>query len=286
MKKNLLTQLKDIGKNMSVNELKNISPGRLMDLLNIDKAQMKDFADYLHKEYVLSYKYDFKCNNCGANCIAYERKIKSNIYICKSCCAEIENDVILKKGWITYNIDKNEMMGLDEKNNIDLVSGTLIENKFLLGSNKVIELVRKRDNKMKIFIGSSKEAKSEMERLARFLEEFNCEVVAWSDSSTFVAGDFTLESLIKVSKQVDAALFVFNGEDETWYRESVVNSVRDNVLLEYGLFVGTKGRKNVIFMCKNSPKIATDLLGIKYLDAGRGDFTLKNDIKVWLERIC
>lgn len=285
MRKNLLKQLKNIGKNMSVSELKGISPGRLMDLLNIDKIEMKDFANYLHREDVLSYKYDFRCNNCGIDCTAYEKKIKRNTYICKNCGTEIINDIIMEKGWIIYSIDKDEMMRLDEKIDIDLVSGTLEENKFVLGTNKVIELKRQREDKMKIFIGSSKEAKDQMERLAIFIEELECDVLTWMDAPSFVAGNFTLESLIDISNNVDAAIFVFNGEDETWYRDNMVKSVRDNVLLEYGLFIGNKGRKNAIFMCKNDPKIATDLLGVNYLHGEKKDYSLKRDIRVWLDKI-
>jgi predicted nucleotide-binding protein len=264
---------------MSVSELKNITPGRLIDLLDIDKIEMKEFADYLHEKKVLTYKFDFKCDVCGGNCTAYERILKKQTYKCKNCDAEISNSTILEHSWITYNIDKFETIELEEENNVDLVAGTLNE-------NKVIKLVDKGGERMKkVFIGSSKEAIKEMERIAIFLEEFDCEVITWNNPKTFVAGDFTLESLVDISNIVDAAIFVFNGEDETWYRDSIVKSVRDNVLLEYGLFLGAKGRKNSIFMCKNKPKIATDLLGVNYLDGEKRDFSLKRDVEVWLNRL-
>ena len=38
-------------------------------------------------------------------------------------------------------------------------------------------------------------------------------------------------------------------------------------------------------MCKNKPKIATDLLGVTYLDATKGDYTLKRDVNAWLSKI-
>lgn len=279
MKKSLLKKLKDISQRMSVNELKNLTPGRFMDLLNLDKSEIKEFAEYLHKEKVLTYKYDFKCDVCGINCTAYERNIKKKIYTCKNCGVDVSNDKILKKAWITYSIDKFEVMELEEEKNVDLLLGTLNE-------TNVIKLVDKGEKYMKkIFIGSSKESIKDMERIAIFLEEFDCEVITWNNPQTFIAGDFTLESLVEMSCKVDGAIFVFNGEDETWYRDSVVKSVRDNVLLEYGLFLGARGRKNTIFMCKNSPKIATDLLGMNYLDGQKKDFSLKKDIELWLERL-
>lgn len=279
MRKSLLEEFKNIVPVMSVNELKNLTPGRFMDLLKIDKVEVKEFADYLHKEKVLTYKYDFKCNVCGINCTAYERKIKKQTYKCKNCGIEISNGTILKRAWITYNIDKFEVTELKEETNIDLVLGTLSE-------NRIIKLVNKGDERVKkVFIGSSKEAIKEMERIAIFLEEFDCEVITWNNPKTFIAGDFTLESLVDMSNRVDAAIFVFNGEDETWYRDNLVKSVRDNVLLEYGLFLGTIGRKSTIFMCKNKPKIATDLLGINYLNGEKKDFSLRKDIELWLERL-
>lgn len=124
-----------------------------------------------------------------------------------------------------------------------------------------------------------------MERLARIIEDSGHNVLPWNGANSFVPGNFTLESLIDITSRVDAAIFVFNVEDETWFKENIVHSVRDNVLLEYDLFVGVKGRSNVIFMCRNKPKIATDLLGITYLDANKEDFNLKNDVNAWLSKI-
>lgn len=137
MRKSLLKELKSIVQRMSVNELKNITPGRLMDLLSIDKIEMKEFADYLHKEKVLTYKYDFKCDVCGKNCTAYERTLKKQIYKCKNCDTEISNSTILKHSWVTYSIDKFEIMELEEENNVNLVAGTLNENKVI----KLVEIV-------------------------------------------------------------------------------------------------------------------------------------------------
>lgn len=64
-----------------------------------------------------------------------------------------------------------------------------------------------------------------------------------------------------------------------------VGTTRDNVLFEYGLFVGKKGRNNVVFICKNKPKIASDLKGITYIDADNGDFHMKVELKDWLESL-
>lgn len=285
MNQQLLKNFQEQAKRKSVNELKSITPDRLMNLLKIDKYTVKKFVEYLHNKHVLSYKYNFKCVNCGEDCTAYEIKLKKCIYKCSNCGDEISNEVIVKKSWIIYNVEKEELMNLGTNNEVDLVQGTLKENNFKIGKDNVIELIAKRNDKMKVFIGSSKEAEDEMERVAIMLEDLECDVLTWKDTSVFVAGDFTLDSLINITKEVDAAVFVFNGEDETWYRGESVQSVRDNVLLEYGLFIGNKGRKNVVFMCKNNPKIATDLLGVTYLRSEQGDNSLKRDVRNWINSI-
>lgn len=146
-------------------------------------------------------------------------------------------------------------------------------------------LFQKGGKSMKIFIGSSKEAESEMDRIAMLIEKLGHSCILWNDSDSFVAGSTTLESLVDLTKRSDAAIFIFNGEDKLWYRETETLSVRDNVLLEYGIFLGAKGTGRAIFICKNDPKIATDLLGINRLDANDRDNTLKGKIKAWIEKL-
>ena len=109
--------------------------------------------------------------------------------------------------------------------------------------------------------------------------------LGWSDGSIFVAGDSTLESLLKVSKEVDGAIFIFSDDDLTWCRDEVNGSVRDNVLFEYGLFMGSLDEKRVVIANKNKPKLASDLAGVKYIDANRGEALVKQELKAWLSRI-
>lgn len=283
MRTQLLKNLQQKAKKISSNEFKNMTPERLMRLLCIDKKGVKEFTSYLHSEYVLDYKYKFTCS-CGCECTAYERKIKKVPFHCPNCEMEISSSEIMRKSWIIYNIDKNEMLKLQNDTEVNLVEGTLKEITTTSKVNNVIELNVRRDKKMKIFIGSSTEAQKDMEDLAVMLEDLDCEVITWKDSGVFIAGDYTLDNLLEISEKVDSAIFVFNGEDETWYRGEKLNSVRDNVLLEYGLFVGKKGRQNVTFMCKNSPKIASDLVGIKYLN-GEKPHSLKSDLRSWVDKV-
>lgn len=286
MNQELLIKIQNYAKKMSVNELKNIKAERLMNILDINKSTMKLFAEELHIEGLLSYKYDFKCPSCNKDCTAYERMLKKQPYYCNKCGELISHEIISKKSWMIYSINKNELLNFQvEDDEIDFVKGTLGKGIVFDIKDKIIEAKSERKKEMKIFIGSSKEAEAEMERIGVMIEKLNCDVITWQDEESFIAGDFTMESLIHMSKQVDAAIFVFNGEDETWYRNNLVQSVRDNVLFEYGLFVGAMGRKNVTFMCKNKPKIATDLLGLNYINGEDKDLSLKKNIKVWLDSL-
>lgn len=284
MESQLLKKLQEKAKQISVSEFKNMTPDRLMNLLQVDRGEIKEFTTFLHDEYVLDYKYKFKCENCSGSCIAYEKKLKKKAFICPKYGQEVSNNEIIKRSWIVYNIDKKEMLRLGNDSEVNLVEGTLKEMPIISKIDNVIELNIRRNNKMKIFIGSSTEAKRDMENLAVMLEELDCEVKTWRDSDVFVASDYTLDSLLEISDKVDSAIFVFNGEDETWYRGEKLSSVRDNVLLEYGLFVGKKGRQNVTFMCKNNPKIASDLFGIKYLN-GEKPHSLMSELRVWVDKV-
>ena len=113
--------------------------------------------------------------------------------------------------------------------------------------------------KKKIFIGSSKESIEDMAIIAALIDSMEAEARPWNSvtNPVFIAGNYTLDSLLEVAEKVDGAIFMFNAEDVTWYTERMKeeNTVRDNVLLEYGLFCGKKGRKNVAFVCKNKKRV-------------------------------
>lgn len=135
---------------------------------------------------------------------------------------------------------------------------------------------------MKIFIGSSSEQLHNAENVARWLEDLNQEPILWTN--IFSLATYTLDALINVSNEVDAAVFVFGEDDKTWYRDNPIMSVRDNVLFEYGLFSGKLSRNKVIFLCKGNPKIASDLVGITYGNLNK-PLNAKHHITTWINNI-
>ncbi len=119
---------------------------------------------------------------------------------------------------------------------------------------------------MKVFIGSSTESKSDMREVAAWIEEAGHEPLTWDDPSVFIAGDYTFLRIQELSKEVDAAVFIFSEDDKIWYRRDMLPAPRDNVLIEYGLFAGALNHKRAIFCLKGKPKSASDVQGITYVD--------------------
>lgn len=111
MKFKLLKELQQKAKEISINELKNMTPERLMKLLCVNKRELEELVNYLHSKCVLDYKYRFTCN-CGYEYTIYERKIKKELLYCPNCEMEISKDNIINTGWIIYNINKEELMKL------------------------------------------------------------------------------------------------------------------------------------------------------------------------------
>jgi predicted nucleotide-binding protein len=109
---------------------------------------------------------------------------------------------------------------------------------------------------VKVFIGSSSESVDHMSEIAMWLEEEKVEPVPWNLPTLFLPGDNTFLNLIEISRSVDGAIFIFAEDDLVWYRADTVAQPRDNVLLEYGLFVGALGPKRAIICRRGRPKAA------------------------------
>lgn len=116
--------------------------------------------------------------------------------------------------------------------------------------------------KAKLFIGSSVEGLRVAQELQAALE-YDCESSVWNQ--TFTPGSYTLEALQRQLMQSDFGVFVFSPDDVTIMRQVERSSVRDNVILELGLFIGRLGRERAFFLVPRDNRdlhIPTDLLGI------------------------
>ena len=85
------------------------------------------------------------------------------------------------------------------------------------------------------------------------------------DIGTFAAGSFTLDALVKTAHQVDFAILIATGEDTLVSRGKESKTVRDNIIFEFGLFLGTLGRERVYWLSTDDAKLPSDLQGLTRL---------------------
>ena len=121
-----------------------------------------------------------------------------------------------------------------------------------------------------------------MLKLAYWIEQAGHTQKRWTDFSSFRPGQYILSSLVEISRKVDAAIVIF-GEDDQVEREGIVQpQTRDNVLIEYGIFVGTLGAKNTMIARKGKSKIPTDLEGLNRVELDNS-VSAELQIKDWLK---
>lgn len=118
-----------------------------------------------------------------------------------------------------------------------------------------------------LFIGSSSEGLDIARNLQAELEGLAiCAVTRW-DQSVFEPSGYTLESLTRVARDMDFAVLIASPDDVTMSRGNGSPSVRDNVILEFGLFVGAIGRERTYLLASAAGelKLPSDILGLTRL---------------------
>ncbi|MBS1808734.1 MAG: nucleotide-binding protein [Acidobacteria bacterium] len=118
---------------------------------------------------------------------------------------------------------------------------------------------------LNLFIGSSSEAKERgiiPKLVAGLNNRYGFMPRPWYE--VFDQGMFILETLLKVANEIDIALLVFSKDDERESRGSKNQITRDNVVLEYGLFLAQLGRERVWVLKEEGVTLPTDLNGLNY----------------------
>jgi Predicted nucleotide-binding protein containing TIR-like domain len=131
--------------------------------------------------------------------------------------------------------------------------------------------------KPKVFIGSSSEGLEIAYALQSNLED-DGEITVWTQD-VFRPSEFVLESLLKQLDTADVGIFVFSPDDTVVIRGGEHPAVRDNVILEVGLYVGRLGRDRcfIVLPRGSNPRLPSDLLGVTILnfDGARADGRLE-----------
>jgi hypothetical protein len=114
-----------------------------------------------------------------------------------------------------------------------------------------------------VFVGSSREG-LEVARALHILSDVS-EVEVW-DEGVFGLSAGILESLMQALSRFDFAVIVLTPDDVTVSRGVELNSTRDNVLIELGLFIGGLGRERtfMLYCTDGKVKIPSDLAGITF----------------------
>ncbi|WP_413722709.1 TIR domain-containing protein [Sodalis sp. RH24] len=120
--------------------------------------------------------------------------------------------------------------------------------------------------KPRIFVASSKE-NLDVANAVIFNLDHHFQVTSWS-TSTFNLSSNALDDLIIKASNVDFAVFIFSPEDISMMREHEKRVVRDNVLFEFGLFIGKLGKERCYILKPRNKELhlPTDLIGLNTED--------------------
>lgn len=123
------------------------------------------------------------------------------------------------------------------------------------------------ETKIKIFIGSSTEALAIARKIKSGLK-YDAHVDTWADGVFDEPGKAYIEVLEEILDKYEYGIFVFNPDDKVFSRGKKLSIPRDNVIFEYGMFLGKHTRKKAFFIVPRGVdiKIMTDVLGITCLD--------------------
>lgn len=144
--------------------------------------------------------------------------------------------------------------------------------------------------KPRVFIGSSKEGVAVARAIQNNLDQ-DAYCTVW-DQGIFGLSTYNLDALIKAVSENDFSIFVFSPSDVTTIRDQQFATVRDNVILELGMFIGRYGKdRNFIVAPRGVPdlRIPSDLLGLtlaEYDQTGLSSRSSSEDIAPALGATC
>ena len=119
------------------------------------------------------------------------------------------------------------------------------------------------DKRPTVFIGSSSEGLPVANALAkRFGDKAIVDV--WDAGNVFRSMESYLDSLLIASSLYEFAILVFTSDDQTTSRDETHATARDNILFEFGLFLGRVGRRRTFGLVLDKLHVPSDLQGIHF----------------------
>lgn len=113
----------------------------------------------------------------------------------------------------------------------------------------------------RIFIGSSREGLKIAEYIKYKLTREEFEVFIWTDD-VFKANNSVLETLLKEASLFDFGILVATKDDYTVKRNEEFQTARDNVVFEFGLFLGRLGTNRAFVLQEKGTELPSDLYGV------------------------
>src|SRR5215204_147546 len=109
---------------------------------------------------------------------------------------------------------------------------------------------------LRVFLASSGEATKYMDEIAECLRKEGVErVLPWTDKSAFPVGKTYIESLEGIVSRCNCALVIASPDDKTVTRGETELHPRDNVILEYGMFMTAFGRDRAALAIIGTPTL-------------------------------
>lgn len=129
-------------------------------------------------------------------------------------------------------------------------------------------------SKLKGFVASSTEAKGIARALQLELTDV-ANAAVWDQA--FMLGETTIDGILRNLRKAEFGVFVFAADDTVKIRNTESAAVRDNVILELGMFVASLGRERsfTVRPAGVDLRLPTDLLGV--VSAGRTRFKIDTE---------
>ena len=126
--------------------------------------------------------------------------------------------------------------------------------------------IGKANERPRVFVISSSEAKPVVDKILLHLDSKDIAVHSW-DMGTFGVSDYPISSLMDAIAASDFTISVVRGDDQVVSRGKSSVAARDNVHLEYGISLGTLGRRrSILLVCASDDvHLPTDTSGLTTL---------------------